>query len=264
MERRTIGNVDVIALIDTVEAYPGIVVYPEAGEALSRFAHFMDSERKVALNFASFVLVEAESVVLVDTGWGPEHDGHMMDELRAANVAPGDIGQVIFTHLHGDHTGWNLDRATGQPLFPNARYLVPQADWDHYGQITPPPSSFVRDVLPLEAMGRMELFAGERALSSSLIAIPTPGHTPGHTSVVITSGNEHGMILGDVVISPIDAERPEWPNAFDWDAAIARTTRLKAIERLVESRALVGASHLPVPGFGRFVGRGGGTAWEPA
>ena len=264
MERRTIGNVEVVALIDTVEAYPGNVVYPEAGDALAGFARYLDGEGKVALNFASFVLVDAATVVLVDTGWGPEHHGRLLDELRAANVAPGDIGQVIFTHLHGDHTGWNLDRATGQPLFPNARYLVPKADWEHYGAQTPQPSSFMRDVAPLETMKRMELFAGERTLSSSLVAIPTPGHTPGHTSVVITSGGEHGFILGDVVISPIDAERPEWPNAFDWDAAIARTTRLKTIERLVESRAMVGASHLPVPGFGRFVSANGRTAWEPA
>ena len=264
MERRTIGNVEVVALIDTVEAYPGSVVYPEAGDALAGFARYLDGESKVALNFASFVLVDGDVVVLVDTGWGPEHNGRLMDELRAANVAPGDIGQVIFTHLHGDHTGWNVDRATGQPLFPNARYLVPKADWDHYGAQTPQSSSFMRDIAPLEAMQRMDLIDGERTLSPSLVAIPTPGHTPGHTSVVITSAGAHGFILGDVVISPIDAEEPTWPNAFDWDAGIARATRLRTLERLIENQALIGASHLPVPGFGRFVGSGTGTAWEPS
>ena len=264
MERRTVGKVQIVALIDAVESYPGSAVYPQAGDALQQFARHMDAEGKLPLNFASFVLFDGDAVVLVDTGWGPEHGGKLVEELKAAKISATDIGTVIFTHLHGDHTGWNLDRATGQPLFPNARYLVPKADWDHYRQQNPPPSSFVRDMLPLDKMGRMELIEGERSLSPSLVAIPTPGHTPGHTSVVITSDGEHGLVLGDVVISPIDAEQPDWPNSFEWDTGIARTTRLKMIERLIESQAMVAASHLPVPGFGRFVKSGTGSAWSPA
>ncbi|MBI5949908.1 MAG: MBL fold metallo-hydrolase [Chloroflexi bacterium] len=261
MERRRVGNVDVVALVDNVMPYAATAVYPEAGAALDRFRGYFDAEGRVPLNFGCFLLVDGSRSVLVDTGWGPEFQGRLMAELAAAKVDPALIDAIVFTHLHGDHTGWNLDRATGKPLFPKARYHVPRADWEHYGNATPPPDSFVRDVVPLEAMGCMELIEGEHTLAPSLTAIPTPGHTPGHTSIVISSGGERGFILGDVVISKADVEDPDLVNTFDWDRGIARQTRLKILERLVREGGLVGASHLPAPGLGRFVAKGAGAAW---
>ncbi len=91
---------------------------------------------------------------------------------------------------------------------------------------------------------------------------PTPGHTVGHTSFAIASGGEYGFILGDVVISEVDAQRPEFANSFDWDNGVARTTRLRTLEHLIERSALVGASHLPAPGLGHFVRDGDGSRWE--
>lgn len=272
MQRVSVGSVEVVALVDNVMAYPGTAVYPGAGEKLEQYRHYLDAEGKVALNFGCFLCVDGDVRLLVDTGWGPEYQGRLMDELAAASVEPGSVTHVLFTHLHGDHTGWNLDRASGQPLFPNARYLVPKGDWDHFGgedsreaasqRTTPKAGSFVRDVEPLEAMGVMELLDGERTLSGALTAVPTPGHTPGHTSLAISSGGERGFILGDVVISPIDAEEPGMRNSFDWDHEIARKTREATVSRLVEEGALVGASHLPAPGLGRFVLAEGRKYWQ--
>ena len=112
-------------------------------------------------------------------------------------------------------------------------------------------------------MKRMELIDGERTVSWALLAVPTPGHTPGHTSVAISSGGERGFILGDVVISPVDAEDPSLNNGFDWDDTIARTTREATVARLVRENAVVGASHLPAPGLGRFVSAEGRSNWQP-
>jgi len=264
MERRKVGNVEIIALIDNVQAYPAAAVYPAAGNALARFAGYFDTNGALALNFASFLLLDGDATVLVDTGWGPEHDGQLPAELRAAGVDPAQVTVVTFTHLHGDHTGWNVDRTTGAALFPNARYLVPRADWDHYASANPKPASFIRDVEALSAGGRMELVDGEVSLSPSLTTLPTPGHTPGHTSVVISSGRERGFVLGDVVIGLPDAEMPSLQTSFDWEHGIARRTREAIIARLAADQSLVGASHLPAPGFGRFVIEGGVSSWRPA
>jgi glyoxylase-like metal-dependent hydrolase (beta-lactamase superfamily II) len=264
MELRTVGNVTVIALVDTIQSYPATAVYPNAGDALGRFTMYTDSDGAVALNFASFLLLDGGTTVLVDTGWGPEYQGRLPEEMRAAGVDPASVSVVTYTHLHGDHTGWNFDRQSGQPLFPRASYLVPKADWGHYAAQQPPPASFTRDIVPLEAMKRMELIEGERRLGPSLVTLPTPGHTPGHTSVIIQSGNERACILGDVVLTPIDAEMPELDTSFDWDHAIARATREQMIARLAGDGSLVGASHLPAPGFGRFEVGGGKSRWTPA
>ncbi len=261
MDRTRVGSVEVITLVDNVQAYPGPAVYPGADEALSEFAKYLDANGNVVLNFACFLLIDGDRRILVDTGWGPEQGGKLPDELRAAGIGPETIDTVVFTHLHGDHTGWNFDRATGKPLFANARYLVPRGDWEHYASASPVPESFERDVRPLERAGVLELIEGERALTSSISTVPTPGHTPGHTSLAIVSGGEHGFILGDVVLSPIDTERPELKNGFDWNHDMARETRLRTLERLERENALVGASHLPPPGLGRFVRAEGRRVW---
>ena len=263
MRTITVGAVAVSALVDAVQPYPAAGVYPKAGDLLERYRDLLDANGAVVLNFASFLVRDGATIVLVDTGWGPEHNGQLLVELEAAGAKPADVDTVIFTHLHGDHTGWNLDRATGAPLFPRARYLAPRADWEHYAAQDPQPASFVRDMLPLEKAGRLELVSGERTLSPSLVAVPTPGHTPGHTSIAITSGGEHGFILGDVVISPMDPHEPELENVFDWDSAIAGATRKQTLAKLAASRAMVGASHLPPPGLGRFVESNGRHAWVP-
>jgi glyoxylase-like metal-dependent hydrolase (beta-lactamase superfamily II) len=264
MERRHVGNVDVIALIDNTRAYPATAVYPAAGDSLARFSAYFDPNGSLVLNFAAFLLIDGEHVVLVDTGWGPEQGGQLLTEMASAGVEPARVTIVTFTHLHGDHTGWSIDRQTGEPLFRNARYLVPRGDWDHYSTQQPAPASFTRDIEPLRGSGRLELITGEETLSPSLTTLPTPGHTPGHTSVALSSNGEQGFILGDVVIGLPDAELPSLQTSFDWDHAIARRTREATIAQLAASQALVGASHLPAPGLGRFVVEGGTSRWVRA
>lgn len=261
MEKLRVGSVELLALVDNEKAYPVDSVYrgSESALAVAR-RYFADGD--VVLNFGCFLIRDGGSTVLVDTGWGPENGGKLLDEIEAAGVHADEINVVTFTHLHGDHTGWNIDRNGSWPLFPAARYLVPQKDWDHYASADPQPASFLRDMKPLEAAGVIHLFDGERTVSPSLTAVPTPGHTPGHTSFVIASGGERGYILGDVVLSPADAADVSLDNTFDWDSGIAAETRRRVVEQLVSDGSIVAASHLPAPGLGRFVRVDGGTAWQ--
>ncbi|MBA4180205.1 MAG: hypothetical protein C0506_06400, partial [Anaerolinea sp.] len=244
MQEVRVGNLQLVALVDNVQLYPATAVYPEAGDALDAHAAHLDAEKRVALNFGCFFVADGDARLLVDTGWGPEYNGKLLEELREAGIEPASISRVLFTHLHGDHTGWNIDRASGKPVFANARYLVPKGDWGYYSSQATKPASFVRDVEPLYADGRVDLIEGEHRLSAGLTTVPTPGHTPGHTSVAISSAGERGFILGDVVISPIDVEEPSFKNSFDWDSGTALRTRLAMLDRLAGDGSMVGASHL--------------------
>ena len=264
MERRMIGSVELVALVDTVQTFPATAIYPEAGETLSRFKAYCDADGGVALNFACFLVRDGSTTILVDTGYGPGAGGKLLEEMEASGFEASDVDIVTFTHLHGDHTAWNIDAASGAPTFPNARYLVPRKDWEHFSSETPVSASFERDMAPLERLRKLELIDGEATLSAAVTAVSTPGHTPGHTSFAITSGGEHGFVLGDIVLTRIDAEEPGLVTAFDFDRLMAVETRRKVIARLVADGALVGASHLPVPGLGRFAMAGGGSRWEPA
>ena len=264
MQRATVGEVEVIAVVDGAATYPATSVFPQAGDDdLQRYGAYLDADGGLEMPFCSFVLRDGDTTVLVDAGMGPEHDGGLLTDLAEAGVTPGDVDVVIFTHLHGDHTGWNIDRQSGQPVFTNARYLVSQTDWDEQRSNAEPPASFTRDVAPLEALGSLELIEPEHAISGTLAAVPTPGHTPGHLGVAIASGGAQGFILGDALLSRVDVEEPDWPNAWDAASATARQTRRALLERLEAQSALVGASHLPAPGLGHVVRTEGGYTWRP-
>ncbi len=259
----TAGSATIIALSDTEQPYDAAAVYPEVTAAQwEPYRALLSDDGKVLLNFGCYVVQADGRTVLIDTGWGPGFKGQLLEELRAAGVDAGSIDTVMFTHLHGDHIGWNLDEG-GQPRFPGARYLLPEADWQHYRAQPELPALFRSQCLPLEALGVLELVSGERRLSPSLTIVPAPGHTPGHMGLAAVSGGERAFILGDAAISPADAIETQWANRFDWDSTIARQTRERLLADLEQGGALIAASHFPRPGLGRLTSVDGRRMWQP-
>lgn len=261
----TAGSATIISLSDTEQAYPVNGVYPDVeANMLKPYRDVLNGEGQIVLNFASYLIRADGRTVLVDTGWGPSYNGNLLEELGAAGVAFDAIDAVIFTHLHGDHIGWNLVEGNGgpRPRFPNARYLVPEADWKHYNAQQEPSALYRAQIMPLEGLGVMDLVNDGHVLSPSVVAVGTPGHTPGHLSIAVSSGGERAFILGDVAITPAEADPTDWPNNFDWDREIARATRHAVLDRLETEGTLVGAGHFPAPGFGRFLRRDGRRVWE--
>lgn len=261
MQRVTVGNVEVISLIDKVSPSNAARVYAETADRVGEYEELLDSSGNIMLTFAGFVLRADGRTVLVDTGNGPEAEGKLLDELADAGVGREEIDSVVLTHLHGDHTGFILDRDSGKPNFPNARYLVPRGDWEHYRAQQPPAKSFTRDVAPLEALGVLELIDGDHTISPSLVTLHTPGHTPGHMTVVVASAGQHGYILGDAFLTPMDVAEPDWVTTWDWSARPVRETRRMLISRIQPSNSLVAGSHLP-GGLGHFVMSEGRRTWR--
>ncbi|HEY5625239.1 MAG TPA: MBL fold metallo-hydrolase, partial [Dehalococcoidia bacterium] len=167
---------------------------------------------------------------------------------KSKGVPPDDVDIVLHTHLHPDHVGWNM--SGDAPTFPNARYFAPRADWDYFnGALAANPQ--MGQVIPLNDMGRLELYDGEITITSEVTTLPTPGHTPGHCSVLVNSDGEKVLIMGDVAHHPAQADRPEWSSGFDLDGSLAATTRKKMMDRLVEEGLLAAFCHFPGDGFGR-------------
>lgn len=262
MHRITVGNVEIVSLFDLYFGFDPHRVWPSAGDGLEAYRDRLEANGDIGMDCLCFLLRADGRTTLVDTGMGPESSGRLLDELRDAGISPEEVDQVVFTHLHGDHTGWNLDRGTGQPLFSRARYLVPRGDWDEQTGASQPSGSFTRDVAPLRVLDRMELIDDGYVLGPSLTALHTPGHTPGHTSIAVTSGGEQALILGDVFLTTIDVEEPDWSSTFDSDMDVARRTRHAVLDRLEADGALVGAAHLRSPGLGRIVRVEGRRVWQ--
>ncbi len=254
MQRTQVGSVEVFALVDTHFAFPATRLFPEADATeVNGYADLMTADGEVSMICGAAVLRSRAQTVLVDTGNGP--DGNLFAELEAAEVAPADVDVVVFTHLHGDHTGWNIDRESGRPLFPNATYWIPRADWDHYRAAGGP--NWDAMLAPLEGHGVLHLFEGETTLTDELTLVETPGHTPGHTSIQISSGGETAFVLGDAIVDEINLNEPDWTNMFDGDDATAIATRQRLIPQLTESGELIVASHLGATGLGH-LGRASG------
>jgi len=262
MQRARVGAVEVAALIDMVSPTNAARVYVETADRLGEYEDLLDQAGNVVLTYACFLLRADGLTVLVDTGNGPESQGRLLDEVAVAGVRPDEIDVVVFTHLHGDHTGFNLERGSGALTFPRARYLVPRGDWDHYRTQQTPPNSFTRDVTRLEALGALDLIEGDHAISPSLVTLHTPGHTPGHLTVVVASEGHQAYVVGDAFLTPIDVAEPDWVTAWDWMPTRVRETRRMLISRIQPSNSLVAASHLPGGGLGHFVMSEGRRTWR--
>ena len=260
--KTTVGNVELVSLSDGRGDMDPLDMFPESTleQWRDEYPDLLDGGR-VRPRYGSVVLRSGGKTVLVDTGIGAP-DGTLLTDLARKGVDREGIELVVITHLHPDHVGWNL--SDGRPTFPNARYLVPRVDWDYWTQ----PSvlagaDHVRDqVMPLEGLRVMDLIEGDYRITDELTSLPTPGHTPGHISIVISSAGERGFVLGDVAHSPAQAHHTDWSPSFDVDQVLSRETRHKVFDRLEEEGSLVSSGHFPAPGYGRFVRKDDRRVWQ--
>lgn len=221
--------------------------------------------------------------VLVDTGAGNDRDRPAMppidhlhtdflDALRAAGVEPDSVDVVVNTHIHSDHVGWNTMRDGDDwvPTFPNARYVMPEADYRHFHPDNADDWSaprteadaarqagwrimFADSIVPVEE--QMELWSEDHQLSESLRLRPAPGHTPG-SSVLWLDAGKPAVFVGDLTHCPIQIHRPMDPCAFDDDFAMAAVTRKRVLTEASRRRAAVIPAHYPGRGGATVVARG--------
>jgi glyoxylase-like metal-dependent hydrolase (beta-lactamase superfamily II) len=116
--------------------------------------------------------------------------------------------------------------------------------------------------MPLQGLNIADLMEDDYSITDDLTTIATPGHTPGHISIVIVSNGERGFILGDVAHSPAQAHQTDWNAGFDMDGETARKTRHATFDKLETDGSLVASGHYPAPGFGRFVRDAGRRVWQ--
>jgi glyoxylase-like metal-dependent hydrolase (beta-lactamase superfamily II) len=191
-----------------------------------------------------------------------------MADLASKKVRSGDVDVVFLSHLHLDHVGWNTTNRGGRwvPTFPNARYICHQADLDHFRK---PEVEAVQTyrfmhmfVEPLVEAGRLDAVTGDMDLTAEVKAVHTPGHTPGHMSVLVTSGGQRANIQGDVLIHPAQVTEETWNCRFDVDWDVANLTRRKLLDQVEAGADTVISCHFPAPGFGRVVRSQGRRYWQ--
>ena len=227
----------------------------------------LDSNGKFNTNFCAWLLRAPGQTILVDTGIGPDNGGQLLNLLINDGIKPEDIDTVVITHFHGDHLGWTVIRDDGltKPTFPNARYIMPQRDWDYFTQpdVIKEEEIVLNTVVALNELSLVDLVGDEFSIIPEVTTLATPGHTPGHISLMIVSQGEHGVIVGDLFHGSVQVSEPEWCAIFDMDKPLARQTRNALFERLEQEEYTLCAGHLLAGNnIGKIVRMQGKRYWQ--
>lgn len=270
-ESISIGDIRLTYLPDGEGHIVATGAFPASTEAAWQ-AHrqYLDEDGRLLTNVGGFLIQTGDRNVIVDLGFG-DHSvefpdfatfvgGRFLDSLKQTGVAPGDVDTVLYTHMHVDHVGWTT--TGGDNLtFPNARHVTTEAEWQHWQQpdetgVGPNPA-----ILPPLA-ARIDRGEDGECVAPGVNLLSTPGHTPGHSSVVVSSGTDRAIILGDVVNCPVQIAEPEWSVLFDVDAALARRTRDALLAELEGSATAVADGHFTTSVFGRVIPGQGQRLWQ--
>jgi glyoxylase-like metal-dependent hydrolase (beta-lactamase superfamily II) len=265
----TVGDIKITYLPDGEGHFITAAFMPtssEEGWALHQ--EWLDDERRVVTTFGGFLIETGDRKVAVDLGFGDASvefpgfgtlaGGRYLDSLKQTGVAPEEIDTVVYTHLHVDHTGWTAPG--GNLTFSNARHLAGSGEWDHWQQPDESGAGPVPDTVM--ALGsRLDASADGDTIAPGVTVVATPGHTPGHQSLIVSSGSDRAIILGDVLHCPAQITEQDWGVVFDVDSGLARQTRERLLAELEASETTVAASHFPEAVFGRVLTGEGKRSW---
>ncbi|MFF7858182.1 MBL fold metallo-hydrolase [Streptomyces sp. NPDC007904] len=233
--------------------------------------HFADDRGVLHIDSHSFAFTLGGLRVLVDTGIGNgkeranpawhDLDTGFLEDLTAAGYSPDSVDLVILTHLHADHVGWNTRDVNGEwvPTFPNARYLTSRTErefWAGYDMDEARAQMFRDSVIPVERAGLLDLVdvpAEGVEAAPGLRLLPTPGHTPGHVAVELTSRGRTALITGDCIHHPVQLAHPAIGACVDIDPQQAETSRRTLLGSLADTDTLVLGTHFAPPTAGRVV-----------
>ncbi|PNG19795.1 MBL fold metallo-hydrolase [Streptomyces cahuitamycinicus] len=242
---------------------------------------FADEEGVLRLDSHSFAFTVGGARVLVDTGIGNgkeranpawhDLDTDYLQRLTAVGFHPDSVDLVILTHLHADHVGWNTRATDGAwlPTFPGARYVTSRVErefWAGYAMDEARRQLFRDSVIPVEEAGLLDLLdipAEGTEVAPGVRLVPTPGHTPGHVAVELTSRGRTAMITGDCVHHPVQLAAPGIGACVDIDPVRSEASRRELLGSLAGTDTLLLGTHFAPPTAGYVVAHEGAYHLSP-
>ncbi len=220
--------------------------------------------------YGGYIVRTGDHVVLIDAGVGPGQigpfgpsnrvirGGELLGSLKQLGIDPAEITDVVLTHLHPDHYGWAVE--DDGKLFPNATFRCHSLDWDHF--VVQPGQALTGFSAALPALAaRLETWDSDAPILPGIDARLAPGHTPGSTILVLSSGPSRALLLGDVVHCPVELLDDEWASLGDFDPALARRTKVALARELEDSQVPASGGHFPGLRFGRLLEGQGRRQW---
>jgi glyoxylase-like metal-dependent hydrolase (beta-lactamase superfamily II) len=274
MNNWQVGNVKITRVIEMQVSGGSKFILPDATrDAVQKIdwltPHFAEPDGRLIMSIHALIIEASDRRIMVDTclgndkergipGWNMRH-GPFLEDISAAGYPRESIDTVLCTHLHVDHVGWNTMWVDEKwvPTFPNARYLFGRTEWDHWSQEQNSQArgeDIIGDsVQPIVDANLADLVDSDHKITDEIWLEPTPGHTPGHVSVRISSQGEDALITGDFMHHPCQMARPNWRSSADYDGEWAENTRNDLLEQYADQPVLVIGTHFATPTAGHIL-----------
>jgi glyoxylase-like metal-dependent hydrolase (beta-lactamase superfamily II) len=267
-----VGDIRVTYLPDGEAHLTPTGVFPASTEeGWQAHKRWLDDDGWWVASVGGFLVETGDRKILVDLGFGDQsfeapgfataQGGRFLESLKQAGVLPEQVDTVVLTHLHSDHTGWISHQ--GSLSFPNATYMLGNdEEWTFFQEHTDVPfhpGDSVRDLA-----NRFETTTDGQAIAAGVNVRATQGHTPGHQSIVISSGSERAIIMGDILHCPAQITEPEWNTIFDVDVDLARRVREQLLAEMESDGTIACCGHVGEAVFGRVLPGEGKRMWQIA
>lgn len=250
---------------------PGFIKNASLDEVKAALRAAGQTEEFVPIPFTPLVVSTGRDLVLLDAGTGGQVQptaGRLIDNMKAAGIDPARITKVMISHFHPDHIFGLMEKETNAQVFPNAEIVVSVPEYSFWTnpavierlpEARRPLARRIQATFP--TWRNMRQVEGEVEVAQGIRTVATPGHTPGHVSFHVASGDAQMIYSGDTFYLPaLSLRTPHWQGVFDQDGPLAEQSRRGLAERLVADKIMVSGYHFPWPGAGILAKDGSGYA----
>jgi glyoxylase-like metal-dependent hydrolase (beta-lactamase superfamily II) len=279
--RYKVGDFEVTVVTDGMNSNPLSDAYvanaPKADVNAALAADFLPPD-KATHSYTPIVVNTGSKLVAIDTGLGLSMFdqskgavGQYHANLQAAGIDRNAVDVVIISHFHGDHIN-GLIGPENKPAFPNAEIMVPEIEWAFWAdesnasklpEVARPQMGNVKRVFGV--VNKVTKYQAGKDLVPGITAIASPGHTPGHTSFVVASGNSKILAQIDITAgaATLFARNPDWQFVFDTDKPQAVETRKKLYDMAATEKMMVQGYHIAFPAMVHVERNGNGYRLVP-
>jgi glyoxylase-like metal-dependent hydrolase (beta-lactamase superfamily II) len=274
--RMSLGDFEITALSDGTVALPVDTLLTNTTKAKVDAAlknAYLKAPVETSVN--CFLINTGTKLVLIDAGagnlFGPTL-GKLITNLKASGYQPEQVDEIYITHMHPDHIG-NLAK-DGKIAFPNATvraHKLEAEQWLSQANLDKAPDTMkgffqgaMASVNPYATAGKFKPFEGETELVPGIRAVPSIGHTSGHTIYVVTSKDQKLVVWGDLIhVAAVQFADPSVTIQFDTDSKKAMAERKKQFADAAKQGYFAALAHISFPGIGQLRSEGAGYRWLP-
>jgi len=228
----------------------------------------------IPIDFAFTVVKTGGKTILIDAGTGGQlapTAGLATEGMKAAGISPGDIDTILISHLHPDHIFGLMEKETNAQVFPDAEILVGETEYDFWtepGLIEKLPEGRQGLAKRIQATfpewKNVSRFKSGQEVAPGITAMDSFGHTPGHTTFIVSSGNDQTMLVADLIIVPaLFLSNLDWQLSFDSDKDMASASRKSIVAQAVADNINIAGYHFGFPNSGKIEKDGNGYVFNP-